>query len=422
MIPDGSNLPGSPDFSDPQRAWAYLPAQPLAGQTGGPLSGLRFSVKDLYGVEGWPLTASTRAPVPDPGNSVLVGRLLELGASAVGKTHLHEIALGITGMNGYGGTEHPTLPGHSPGGSSSGAAVSVALEQVDFALGTDTGGSIRVPAAWCGVAGFKPSKVHPDYSLVGVLPLSPTCDHAGPLARDVATLARVHAALTGIPLEAQAWAGLRVGLWLPEGWTDRPVREAVEAFAARLESLGASLSPAALPAVFLPEMLDAYTPIVLSEAAAVHREALRQDAPGFTPFTLGLLRQGAALTAAEVDTAHARRAHYRAVLDDLFTRFDVLLAPAVPTPPPLIGQENAELEGGSLPLRRAVLRLTAPFSLLGVPALALPTSTPFVGVQLMMGRGQDDRLLGLGLMLETGLSDGGGLTEQNPHHARLGIG
>ncbi|MFB9993923.1 amidase [Deinococcus oregonensis] len=386
---------GSADFSDPQRAWAFLPAQPLAGQAGGPLSGLSLSVKDLYGVEGWPLTASTRAPVPNPGQSVLVRRLLELGASAAGKTHLHEIALGITGMNGYGGTEHPTLPGHSPGGSSSGAAVSVALNQVDVALGTDTGGSIRVPAAWCGVAGFKPSKDHPDYSLAGVLPLSPTCDHAGPLARDVTTLARVHAALTRTQITPQPWADLRVGLWLPEGWTDRAVREAVQAFAAQLESLGASLSPIALP-----EMLDAYTPIVLSEAAAVHREALRQDDPGFTPFTLGLLRQGAALPAAEVEAAHARRAEYRAALDDLFTRFDVLLAPAVPTPPPRLGQEDAELEGGPLPLRRAVLRLTAPFSLLGVPALALPTVTPFVGVQLMMRWGQDDRLLGLGLGLE----------------------
>ncbi|MDB5045821.1 MAG: amidase [Deinococcus sp.] len=395
MSPDGSGLPGSPPFSDTQRAWAYLPAQPLAGQAGGPLSGLRFSVKDLYGVEGWPLTASTRAPVPDPGQSVLVRRLLELGASAVGKTHLHEIALGITGMNGYGGTEHPTLPGHSPGGSSSGAAVSVALGQVDVALGTDTGGSIRVPAAWCGVTGFKPSKDHPEYSLAGVLPLSQTCDHAGPLARDVSTLARVHEALTGTEIKAQSWSGQRVGLWLPEGWTDRPVREAVQAFAARLEALGASLSPAALP-----EMLDAYTPIVLNEAAAVHREALRQDEPGFTPFTLGLLRQGAALTGAEVEAAHARRAEYRAVLDDLFNQFDVLLAPAVPTPPPLTGQEEAELEGGPLPLRRAVLRLTAPFSLLGVPALALPTTTPFVGVQLMMRQAEDDRLLGLGLTLE----------------------
>ncbi|WP_019012252.1 amidase [Deinococcus aquatilis] len=388
--------PGFPPFSDPQRAWAYLPAEPLEGQLGGPLSGLSFSIKDLYGVPGWPLSASTLAPVPDPGQSVLVQRLLELGASAVGKTHLHEIALGITGMNGYGGTEHPTLPGHSPGGSSSGAAVSVALEQADLALGTDTGGSIRVPAAWCGVVGFKPSKDHSDYSLAGVLPLSPTCDHAGPLARHTATLARVHEALTGHQIEAQSWAGLRVGLWLPEGWTDRPVREAVQAFAARLGGLGASVSPA-----LLPEMLDAYTPIVLSEAAAVHKEALRQTDPGFTPFTLGLLRQGAALTEAEVQAAHARRAEYRALLDDLWNSFDVLLAPAVPTPPPRIGQEDAALEGGPLPLRRAVLRLTAPFSLLGVPALALPTATPFVGLQLMMRHGEDDRLLGLGLSAET---------------------
>ncbi|WP_216319482.1 amidase [Deinococcus aestuarii] len=384
-----------PDFSDPQRAWAYRPASPLAGAVDGPLAGLTFSVKDLYGMPGWPLTASTRAPVPDPGESVLVRRLLELGASAVGKTHLHEIALGITGMNGFGGTTHPFDPERVPGGSSSGAAVSVALGQVDFALGTDTGGSIRVPAAWCGAVGYKPTKDHPAWSTGGVLPLSWTCDHAGPLARDVRTLARVHGALTGREVVRRGWAGVRVGLWLPDGWVDDMVREAVQGFAAQLESLGARLED-----VQFPEVLDAYSPIVLSEAARVHAQALEQSDPGFTPFTLGLLRQGQALTPAEVETAFDRRAAYRAQLDTLLARYDVLLAPAVPTPPPLIGQEDVDLREGRTPLRRAVLRLTAPFSLLGAPTVALPTSAPFVGVQLVGRHGEDDRLLGLALTLE----------------------
>ena len=380
--------------TDPQRAWAYRPAQPLRTHPEGPLAGLNFSVKDLYGVPGWPLHASTRAPVPDPGESVLVRRRLGLGAAAVGKTHLHEIALGITGLNGYGGTLHPRDPARVPGGSSSGAAVSVSLGQVDFALGTDTGGSIRVPAAWCGVVGYKPTKDHPAWSTGGVLPLSPTCDHAGPLARDLGTITRVHQALGGGEVTVQDWDGVRVGLWLPGGWTDAVVRGAVLAYAADLQARGATVQP-----VELPEMLDAYSPIVLHEAAQVHAGALGQPDPGFLPFTLMSLRNGAALTQAEVQAAHARRAGYRRLLDGLLADYDVLLAPAVPTPPPLIGQDEVELLEGQQVLRRAVLRLTAPFSLLGAPVLALPTRTPDVGVQLVGRHGGDARLLGLGLSL-----------------------
>ncbi|WP_034383209.1 amidase [Deinococcus sp. YIM 77859] len=380
---------------DPQRAWAYRPAAPLFGTADGPLTGLTFSIKDLYGVPGWPLTASTRAPVPDPGESVLVRRLLELGATALGKTHLHEIALGITGMNGYGGTTHPFDLERVPGGSSSGAAVSVALGQVDFALGTDTGGSIRVPAAWCGVVGYKPTGEHPHWSTTGVLPLSTTCDHAGPLARDMRMVVRVQEALTGQKVAPQDWAGIRVGRWLPGGWVDDTVREATELYAGRLEELGATVEN-----VSFPEVLDAYSPIVLSEAARVHAGALAQAEPGFLPFTLASLRQGQALTPEEVEAAHGRRAVYRAQLDDLLSRCDVLLAPAVPTPPPLFGQDEVAVGEGRLPLRRAVLRLTAPFSLLGVPTVALPSSAPFVGVQLVGRRDEDDRLLGLALAVE----------------------
>lgn len=380
--------------ADPQRAWVYRPATALRGAADGPLSGLTFSIKDLYGVPGWPLTASTRAPVPDPGESVLVRRLLDLGASAVGKTHLHEVALGITGMNGYGGTTHPFDAERVPGGSSSGAAVSVALDQVDFALGTDTGGSIRVPAAWCGVVGFKPTKNHPAWSTRGVLPLSWTCDHAGPLARDVQTVVRVHEALTGQAVQPQSWEGVRVGVWLPQGWTDETVADAMQTFGQDLQARGATLG--FLP---FPDVMDAYTPIVLSEAAQIHAQALEQDDPGFMPFTLNTLRQGQRITGAEVQAAFNRRAEYRALLDAILTAFDVILAPAVPTLPPLIGQDEVEIGEGRTLLRRAVLRLTAPFSLLGAPVLALPTQTPFVGVQLVGRHDQDERLLGLSLSL-----------------------
>uniref|UniRef100_UPI00258BD3F4 amidase family protein n=1 Tax=uncultured Deinococcus sp. TaxID=158789 RepID=UPI00258BD3F4 len=128
--------------------------------------------------------------------------------------------------------------------------------------------------------------------------------------------------------------------------------------------------------------------------------ALQEEDPGFLPFTLMSLRQGTALEAAEVAAAFTRRAAYRAELGALLERFDVLLAPAVPTPPPLAGQDEVEVGSGTMPLRRAVLRLTTPFSLLGAPTLALPTAAPWIGAQLVGRHGDDARLLGLALTLE----------------------
>ncbi len=387
-------------FTDPQRAWAYHPQQPLTFNSTGPLAGLTFSIKDLYGVQGWPLKASSRVAMPAVEESVLVRQLLNLGATALGKTHLHEIALGITGANGFGDTTHPSDPLRISGGSSSGAAVSVALAQVDFALGTDTGGSIRIPAAWCGVTGYKPTKNHPAWSTQGVLPLSVTCDHTGPLARNLDTIIKVHQALSQIsqspsPITKQSWQGVRVGVWLPEGWVSQQVTDATLVIAATLSHLGAKLST-----VQLPEMLDVYTPIVLAEAALVHAEALKQPQPDFLPFTLAALRQGQQITPEQLALAKQGRANYRQLLDEIFTHCDVILAPTVPTLPPLLNQDEVEVTAGIMPLRRAALRLTAPFSLLGAPVIALPSQTPYLGVQLVGKHHQDDFLLGLGLALE----------------------
>ncbi|WP_425147763.1 amidase [Deinococcus sp.] len=391
----GPDHPNNAD--DVSGIWAYLPPEALAGQAGGPLSGLRFSAKDLYGVDGWPLHASTRAPLPEVPPSPLVTRLLELGATLVGKTHLHEIALGISGANPYGGTPNPLDARRMSGGSSSGAAASVASGQVDFALGTDTGGSIRIPAAWCGVVGFKPTKDDPLWPSAGVLPLSPTCDHAGPLARDLATILRVQEALSGTPLPAQSWEGRRVGLWQPRDWLDAQADAALSAFAGRVGDLGATLIP-----VSLPDMRDAYSDIVQSEAASVHRAALALQGPSFMPATLALLRRGAGLSAEAVEAAFKRRAVYRELLDDAMSELDVLLAPAVPCAAPLTGQDAVEWLGEAVPLRVAALRLTVPFSLLGLPVLVLPQPTPdglSVGVQVVGRRGADAELLGLGLGL-----------------------
>ena len=379
-----------PAFPDPQRAWAYRPPQPLRGAATGPLAGLTFSVKDLFAVEGWPLRASTRAPLPLMVPGPLVLRLLDLGGTAVGKTHLHEIAMGILGANAYGGTRHPALPDHAAGGSSSGAAVSAALRQVDFALGTDTGGSIRVPAVWCGVYGYKPTKNHPAWPTTGVLPLSPTCDHAGPLAADFGTILRVQEALTGAAITPQDWSGLKVGIWQPADWLDPQAQAAVQGMARRLEEAGA-----ALHSISLPDMLDAYSVIVGHEAAQVHADALALADPGFSPDVLTKLRAAQELTPSQVQAAYTRREEYRTQLAKLFGQVDLLLAPVVPTSPPLIGQEEVQLGRETANLRPAVLRLNVPFSMLGVPAVALPSGVDWVGVQLIAPWGQDPWLLGL---------------------------
>ncbi len=379
-------------------AWSYRPEEVRLGQPDGPLAGLVFSAKDLYQVQGWPLRASTQARLPDLPPSPLVTRLLELGASLKGKTHLHEIALGISGANPLTPGRNPLDPARMPGGSSSGAAITVATQEVDFALGTDTGGSIRVPAAWCGVVGFKPTKDHPAWPTGGVLPLSWTCDHAGPLTRDVKLAARLHAALSGETVAPQAWAGRRVGVWRPASWLQEGALTALDELRARVEELGAQTED-----IELPDMLDAYSPIVQSEAAQVHAAALQDSPTGFSAATEALLRLGAARPPEDVQAARARRQHYREHLETLFDRFDVLLAPAVPGAAPLIGQENMRLPEGDTPLRVAVLRLTVPFSLLGVPTLALPMKAGAlsVGVQLATPWNQDAALLGLGLRLET---------------------
>ncbi|ADV67881.1 amidase [Deinococcus maricopensis] len=379
-------------------AWAYRPATPLRGAPGGPLADLTFSAKDLYGVPGWPLGGSSRAALPAVAPSPLVAHLRALGATLVGKTHLHEVALGVTGANAFGGTRNPLDATRVAGGSSSGAAVSVATGEVDFALGTDTGGSIRVPAAWCGVVGFKPTKGHAAWPTDGVLPLSLTCDHAGPLARDVQVVARVHGALTDQVITPRAWAGVRVGVWDVPGWVTPEVWATVEREVARLTALGASVVR-----VPFPEVLDAYSPIVLSEAARVHAGALASAAPGFTPATEANLRAGAQLTDADITAARARRGAYQQQLADTFGAVDVLLGPAVPDIAPHPDQEDLHVTEGTVPVRRAVLRLTAPWSLLGAPTLSLPRplGALSVGVQLVAPCDQDEWLLGLALALDT---------------------
>jgi len=377
-------------------AWAYLPERPLEGRKGGPLESLSFSVKDLFEVGGWPLTASSRASLPALEPSELMNTLLERGAGCVGKTHLHEIAFGILGWNPLTGqAKNPLDPERISGGSSSGAAISVALGECDFALGTDTGGSIRTPAALCGVVGFKPTFGR--YSSVGVLNLSPTCDHAGTLARDVRMLIRVDEALFERPVERSSLERVKIGFWNVPHWT---TPEVWTAFSSLTDALGA------VPFDF-PEVLETYSSIVQYEAALVHSAALERENPAFGAPTLELLRRGQGIAQSRYLEAMKERQTLKAELEAHFTRFEVILAPTVPAVAPRIGQDLLELSSGPTPLRAAFLRLTAPFSLLGVPVVSLPLKigTLSAGIQLVGRFGDDARVLSLALELESHIAN-----------------
>lgn len=388
----------NPSANDPARAWAYHPDEPLSGNPHGPLAGLRFSVKDLFAVPGWPLRASSNAPLPAVEESALVRELLALGASCVGKTELHEIGMGITGDTGaHGGTEHHALPGRAPGGSSAGSAVVVARGEVDFALGTDTGGSIRVPAAWSGVCGFKPSKEHPAWPTTGVLPLSPSCDHTGPMARDLDMCIHLHETLSGAAVGEASLQGLAVALWRPAPGLSPEALHTLDAAAEALRAAGARVE-----AVELPDMLACYQTVSGYEAARVHAHALALPDPGFQPRTLELLRSAQEHTPADYRVALMEREAHRRTLGGLPARFPLLLAPAVPCPPPRLGQRTVELPQGETELRDAVIGLTGPFSMLGVPVVALPRPG-YTGLQLVGAWGQDAELLALARAVQRAL-------------------
>lgn len=373
---------------DPERVLADAARLDAAPVPVGPLHGVPVTVKDLFAVEGLPMRGGTRARLPDPGpEGTAVRRLRAAGALIVGIANCHEIALGLTGENPWtGDVLNPVDPSRQAGGSSSGSAAGVATGFGLVSLGTDTGGSLRVPASNCGVVGFKPSRGL--VPLDGCLPLSPSFDHAGPIARTVADARLLTEVLAGRPLPAREVDEPRIGV--PAGF----VEASVDAQVAGLFEHGmAFLAPdAELVEVDLPfaaGLIDDYTTVVRHEAARVHAEALATGGEGFSPTVRASLLSGAAIEPAAHRAALARVAAMEAALRDLLAGLDALLLPAVPALPLRRGEGEVMLDGRRVPHRTAQLALTAPFSMAGVPAACVPFGRgglPF-GVQLV---GLDD--------------------------------
>lgn len=387
-----------------------LDQETKAGVSRGRLHGVPITVKDLFNVAAMPTKAGTNAILPlefqaVQSDSSAVARLRNAGAVILGKTNMHEIALGVTGENPITRDVKNALdPSLQAGGSSSGSAVSVAAGIGFASLGSDTGGSIRIPASFNGVVGFKPSfGVVP---LTGALHLSMTCDHAGPITQNVSDAHAVLEVLAArdFPIrQLENPKNLKFAVprvWL-EGRLGLEVRRDFEALLEQLQSAGASVVD--LNPDHLELASPSYTPIVRAEAAFVHREALKAGSQGFSEGVLPPLQAGSSITASEYLEARALRRQVRSGLETVLSNCDALILPAAPLPAPKRGTTHVTLESGTATHRNAFLELTAPFSLVGLPTLSMPFTKigglP-VGLQIVGKRESDAHVLEIGLMLE----------------------
>jgi aspartyl-tRNA(Asn)/glutamyl-tRNA(Gln) amidotransferase subunit A len=391
-----------------------LDADLAAGRDHGPLHGVPISIKDLIDMRGLPTTAASHVRdghVADR-DAPVIAHLAQAGAVFVGKTNLHEYAFGTTNEDSaFGPARNPYDPSRSPGGSSGGSAASVAAGMALATIGTDTGGSIRIPAACCGLVGLKPSVG--EVSTDGVVPLSTTMDHVGPLTRSVADAALVYHALLGDPAAAPP-GPLPVGnlrLAVPRPYfcdlLDDDVRAQFEAALDRLRGAGAHISDIEIQ--HAADIAPIYLHIVLSEAAAYHAPMLDSMPDKFTAPVRLRLEMGRYVLAEDYVRALAGRAVLRREIDAALAQHDALILPALPMPAPAFGATTVQLGTTTEPVRNAMLRLTQPFSMTGHPAIALPSGSTAAGLpcgtQLVGCLGQTDALLRVAIACERHISD-----------------
>jgi aspartyl-tRNA(Asn)/glutamyl-tRNA(Gln) amidotransferase subunit A len=385
-----------------------LNAQKTSNRQTSPLLGIPLAFKDLYETQGVKTTAgstffSTHIP---PADAAVVRMLRRAGVVMLGKLNMHEIALGVTNVNPHFGACHnPWALDRIPGGSSGGSAAALAAGMCMGSLGTDSGGSIRIPSALCGIVGLKPT--YGRVSLRGVIPLSWNVDHAGPMARWVADIAILLQAIAGydrldpysirVPVPdytAHITDGVRGWrIALAEG--DFFVRTDPEVYRAVIEAgrvftdLGAQVK-----SFDIPDLLPAAQAnhlIVTSDAAAYHREHLQQNPDGFGADVLQRLSTGAAFTSTEYILARRTQTLLRRQFEQLFDQVDLVFMPTTPVAAPPIEGPNAVEQA------RLLTRYTAPFNMTGLPAISLPCgftsqSLP-IGLQMVARPWAEARLL-----------------------------
>jgi aspartyl-tRNA(Asn)/glutamyl-tRNA(Gln) amidotransferase subunit A len=386
-----------------------------AGRYRGPLHGIPISVKDLVDVAGTPTTAASAVPARQASTDApLVRRLREAGAIIVGKTNLHEFAFGTTSdETAFGPVRHPKDRNRSPGGSSGGAAVAL-LEGMCFgSIGTDTGGSIRIPSAACGIVGLKPTLG--ELSCDGVVPLSTTLDHVGPMGRTLADVDLMFRALASRQADERETAGTDPApvLGVPERYfLDRLDPEVRRAFdRTRRAIAGAGHEVAVTDIAGASATADVYLHICLPEASAFHAPTLDAHAAKYSPGVRLRLEMGRYILAEDMARAFQLRERLTRAVDDALARCHALLLPALPIVAPPIGAPSVDVDGESLPTRAAMLRLTQLFNITGHPAIAIPNGATSGGwptsVQLVGRRGGTRALLRTAAALEPLITGGG---------------
>lgn len=383
-------------------------ARAARGLSLGPLDGAIVSIKDLLDVAGQVTTAGSavlRDQPPALQDAPVVQRLRAAGAVLIGKTNMTEFAFSGIGINPHYGT-----PGNArdvsriPGGSSSGAGVAVAQGLCEISIGSDTGGSIRIPSALNGLVGFKPSQSRVPRS--GAFPLSFSLDTIGPLARSVQACADTDAVLSGSaasPLTRRSAAGLRIGV--PRGLlftqTEPPVLEAFEAALAQLRAAGARVGGIDLEALIqAPLTLQERGTLVAAEAAHIHRQHLETRRAEIDPQVIARIERGAQLDAASYVGIQQARPRLQAEMDAALADLDLLVLPTVPFVAPAIAalaDPQAFQQANHL-----ILRNPSIFNFYDLPALSLPLPVRGLPIGLMLvGRRQADReLLAIGAAIE----------------------
>jgi aspartyl-tRNA(Asn)/glutamyl-tRNA(Gln) amidotransferase subunit A len=388
-----------------------------AGRYRGPLHGIPIAVKDLVNMAGVPTRAGSAVLAgaePEVVDAPVVARLKAAGAVILGKTTTHEFAFSVFTPP----TRNPWHLDHVPGGSSGGSGAAVAAEMVFAAIGTDTGGSIRIPAACCGVVGLKPT--YGRVSKSGIIPLSWSLDHVGPLTRRVEDAAVFLQTVAGVDMDdpttsavpvrdfrasiGQGVDGVRLGV--PDRYFNRLLQSTVAAaFEAAIERLvgeGAIIVPVAMPT--LDFAMDVHLLTILAEAAAYHRARFPDEDSDYGDDVRASLALGDRISAS--DYLQAQRMRQAALTEALaaFTRADVLITPTLPTEAPGVGQETISYPDGDEDALTSLIRFTCPFNQTGLPAITVPAeggdnSLP-IGIQFVGAPFAEERVLHVAAMYE----------------------
>jgi aspartyl-tRNA(Asn)/glutamyl-tRNA(Gln) amidotransferase subunit A len=393
-----------------------------AGHYRGPLHGVPISLKDLFDLRGTATTAASRVRRDHVAacDAPSVAALRQAGAVFIGKTNLHEFAFGTTNEDSaYGPARHPHDPNRSPGGSSGGSAVAVADGMCFASMGTDTGGSIRIPSAVCGLVGLKPSVG--ELSTDGVVPLSRTLDHIGPICLTVEDAAIVYETLriqsrtqskgpalrSGNPIDPPA---LRLGI--PRDYflalLDPHVAHAFDSACERLRRAGATLEEVSIP--HAGDIAAIYLHTVLAEAAEYHAATLERRPDDYTANVRIRLEMGRYVLGEDYARALRGRDLIRREVDAAMNGRDGLLLPSVAIPAPKIGVPTARIGGVEEPVRNIMLRCTQAFNVSGHPAISVPCGETIdrlpVGAQIVGPFGDTPALLRVAAAVEPYLGPG----------------